>query len=60
MLYNFLLSSLKVPVVSADYVYDLDGSGRPDNQLGQLIAALMQQGLDIQATVDNACAAERS
>ncbi len=54
MLYDFLLSSLKVPVVSADYVYDLDGNGRPDNQLGQIIRALIQQGLDIQATIDNA------
>jgi hypothetical protein len=54
MKYEFLLSSLRLPVVAADYRFDLDGNGVTDNRLGQTIAALTQQGLDMQATVDDA------
>jgi hypothetical protein len=54
MNYEFLLSSLKLPVLSRDYAFDLDGNGRVDNQLGQVISAMLQQGLDMQATVDKA------
>ena len=52
MKYEFLLSSLKLPVVNADYRFDLDGSGATDDQLGETIAALIQQGLDMQAAIE--------
>jgi len=51
---EFLLSSLKLPVLSGDYAFDLDGDGKVDNQLGRVISAMLQQGLDMQATVDKA------
>ena len=35
MKYEFLLSSLKLPVVNADYRFDLDGSGATDDQLAR-------------------------
>jgi hypothetical protein len=54
MNYEFLLSSLKLPVLSGDYAFDLDGDGKVDNQLGQVVSAMVQQGLDMQATVDKA------
>ena len=54
MSYEFLLSSLKLPVLRSDYAFDLDGNGRPENQLGGVISAMVQQGLDMQATVDQA------
>jgi hypothetical protein len=54
MNYEFLLSSLKLPVLSRDYAFDLDGNGRADNQLGQVISAMLQQGLYMQDTVDQA------
>lgn len=54
MNYEFLLSSLKLPVLGRDYAFDLDGNGLVDNQLGQVISAMVQQGLDMQATVDKA------
>ena len=45
-----------VPQQRSDYAIDLNGDGRVDNQLGNIIGALTGQGLDVQSGVDMATA----
>jgi hypothetical protein len=52
--YKFVASSLLVPQVKTDYAIDLNGDGKVDNQLGNIIGALASQNLDTQSGLDQA------
>ena len=53
---QFVVNSLQVPQQRADYAYDLNGDGKPDNQFGNIIGALAAQNIDSQTPVDSAIA----
>ena len=52
--HQFAVNKLLVPAVKTDYSIDLNGDGRPDNQLGNILGALASQGLDPQTSIDTA------
>jgi hypothetical protein len=47
----FAVTDLKLPQTPLEHAIDLNGDERPDNRLGFLIAAVMGQGFDLQASV---------
>jgi hypothetical protein len=51
---KYVVNSITVPTTKADYAIDLNGDTRPDNQLGNIIGALSQQGLNVQMGVSDA------
>ena len=51
---QYVVNSVQVPQQRSDYAIDLNGDGRVDNQLGNIIGALTGQGLDVQSGVDMA------
>ena len=48
---KFVADTLTTPTQRSDFAYDLTGSGRMENQLGIIMGALKQQGLDPQMGV---------
>lgn len=54
--YQLVMNKLLLPGVSGSktYVYDLDGDGRQENQLKNIISTVALAGLDIQTTIDDA------
>lgn len=50
--YKFVANTLKAPTQRADFAIDLNGDGKTDNQLGNIIGALSGQGLDAQMGID--------
>jgi hypothetical protein len=53
---QYVVNSVMVPEQRSDYAIDLNGDGRVDNQLGNIIGALTGQGLDVQSGVNMATA----
>jgi hypothetical protein len=51
---KYVVDSLTVPMQRTDYAIDLNGDGRVDNQLGNIIGALSGQGLNTQDGVTQA------
>jgi hypothetical protein len=51
---KFVTNALTVPQQRADYAMDINGDGKPDNQLGNIIGALAAQGLNTQDGVTQA------
>ncbi len=54
---QYVINSLKVPESNHDYAIDINGDGKVDNQLGNIISILAAQNIDTQAGVDSAVAA---
>jgi hypothetical protein len=54
---RFVFDTVTLPQSRADYAIDLNGDGRADDQLGNLVAALSAQALNPQPGVDAALAA---
>src|SRR5687767_5914123 len=54
MSFKFVADTLSVPQSRMDYALDLNGDQKADNQLGNIIGALTQQGLDTQKGVNDA------
>jgi hypothetical protein len=54
---RFMLTEMTVPQQRSDYAIDLNGDGRPDNQLGNIVGALTGGGVNAQDYVDQAFAA---
>jgi hypothetical protein len=56
--YPLVVSSITVPATAAqatkDYGLDIDGDGKADNQLGQVLATLKTQNIDVQSSVTTA------
>ncbi len=55
--FKFVANTLSVPQSRMDYALDLNGDQKADNQLGNIIGALTQQGLDTQKGVNDAVTA---
>jgi len=53
---QYVTNVVMVPQQRSDYAIDLNGDGRVDNQLGNIIGALTGQGLDVQMGVNQAVA----
>ena len=53
---QYVTNAVMVPQQRQDYAIDLNGDGRVDNQLGNIIGALTGQGLNVQTGVDMAVA----
>ncbi|HEY2743166.1 MAG TPA: hypothetical protein VGL86_01030 [Polyangia bacterium] len=53
---QYVVNAVMVPEQRSDFAIDLNGDGRVDNQLGNIIGALSGQGLDVQSGVDMATA----
>jgi len=51
---GFVLNQLRLPVHPSDDAVDIDGDGKPDNQLGSVFVALANSGLDLQSGIDGA------
>src|SRR5438034_317164 len=51
---TYVANTVTVPTERSLYSIDLDGDGRSDNALGNIIGALKGQGLDVQMGVDQA------
>ena len=51
---QFVTNALTVPQQRSDYAIDLNGDGKADNQLGNIIGALTAQNLNTQMGVDQA------
>ena len=51
---QYVVNTVLVPQQRQDYAIDLNGDGRVDNQLGNIIGALTGQGLKVQDGVDMA------
>jgi hypothetical protein len=49
---QYVVDTLTVPAMRADFAMDLNGDGKADNQLGNIIGALTAQNLDTQAGVN--------
>jgi hypothetical protein len=56
---KYVWNSMQLPMTRADYAWDLNGDGRPDNQLGNIEGALAAQNLDSQPLLDADIAAGR-
>jgi hypothetical protein len=50
--YKLATRSLLLPTQARGFAVDLDGDGRPDNQLKNLLAVIAAAGLDLQAQID--------
>lgn len=50
--YKLATRSLLLPTQARAFATDLDGDGRPDNQLKNLLAVISAAGLDLQAQID--------
>ena len=53
---QYVVNAVTVPQQRSDDAIDLNGDGRLDNQLGNIISALTGEGLDVQSGVDMATA----
>jgi hypothetical protein len=56
---NYLVDNVLLPVSSSQtssYAIDVDGDGRPDNNIGQLLTVLAAQGFDFSGSMDAAVA----
>ncbi len=53
---QYVVNAVMVPEQRSDFAIDLNGDGRVDNQLGNIIGALSGQGLDVQSGVNMATA----
>lgn len=51
---KYVTNAVMVPMQRQDYAIDLNGDGRIDNQLGNIIGALQAQNLDVQGGVNTA------
>lgn len=51
---KFVANSISVPQSKSDFAFDLNGDGRADNQLGNIIQALTNSNLDTQSGVNDA------
>jgi len=51
---KYVTATVTVPTSRTDYSIDLNGDGRQDNQLGNIIGALIGQNLDVQMGVNDA------
>src|SRR5258706_11549701 len=51
---KYVANTLTVPQMRSDYAIDLNGDGKVDNQLGNIIGALSAQNLNTQDSVDMA------
>src|SRR4051794_8796544 len=54
--YNYAVNSITLPTSNKEFAFDLDGDGKQDNQMGNIIGTLKMQGLDAQAGVDDSVA----
>jgi hypothetical protein len=54
---KYVVNQLTLPQSRTDYAFDLNGDGKLDNQLGNIIGALAQQNLNPQLAMDLAVAA---
>jgi hypothetical protein len=54
---QYVVSKLIAPTSRTTFALDLNGDGKPDNQLGNILAALKAQMLDTQMSIDQAMAA---
>src|SRR4051794_19068046 len=45
---KYVVNTVTVPTDKSQYAIDLNGDSRTDNQLGNIIGALSQQGLNVQ------------
>lgn len=52
--YKFATSAIKLPTSAMSYSLDIDGDGRPDNQLKAIIGAIASANFDLQGPVDKA------
>ncbi len=48
VVHAFVINYLELPQQRSDFAIDLNGDGRPDNQLGSIVSALAAQNLDLQ------------
>lgn len=53
---QYVVNAVMVPGSRTDFAIDLNGDGRADNQLGNIISALTGAGLNVQSGVDMAVA----
>jgi hypothetical protein len=53
---QYVVNTVMVPMQKTDYSIDLNGDGRVDNQLGQIIGTLATQGLNVQDGVTQSVA----
>jgi len=53
---KFVVNAIRMPLQRSDYAIDLNGDGKLDNQLGNVLGALAAQGVDVQGTMDAAIA----
>jgi len=51
---KYVVNTVTVPTDKSQYAIDLNGDSRTDNQLGNIIGALSQQGLNVQMGVSDA------
>ena len=51
---KYVVNAVKVPMDKTSYAIDVNGDSRTDNQLGNIIGALSQQGLDVEKGVKDA------
>src|SRR5262245_41495022 len=50
--WNYVVDGVTLPAQATDFAIDLNGDGRPDNQLGVIFATLAFQGVSSQPTLD--------
>lgn len=54
--YRYVVNKLSVPQQRVEFALDLNGDGRPDDQFGNIVAALAAQNFDVQGAVDQSVA----
>jgi hypothetical protein len=57
---QYVFNQVTVPQQRSDYAIDLNGDGRVDNQLGNIIGALSAQAVPVQTQMDGAIASGQS
>lgn len=53
---KFVVNAIRMPLQRSDYAIDLNGDGKLDNQLGNILGALSANNVDVQGTMDAAIA----
>src|SRR5690242_7889994 len=53
---KWFINSMTLPQQRLDFSLDLNGDGRVDNQLGNIVGALLAQNISLQTQVDQAIA----
>jgi hypothetical protein len=51
---KYVVSSITLPMSRSDFSIDLNGDGKTDNQLGNIMPVLAMLGLDLQSTINSA------